>query len=79
MRKLVEAGRVQVGFGDQRFIEDAEARVAFRRAMSAEARWRPPAQGEGSGRVRDANLPVLASSGRGRCAPGGRSRRLTLA
>jgi hypothetical protein len=30
--------RTQVGFGDQRFIEDAEVRVAFRRILAQETR-----------------------------------------
>jgi tetratricopeptide (TPR) repeat protein len=38
LRKMVSAGRVQVGFGDQRFVEDAEVRRAYREAISNEAR-----------------------------------------
>lgn len=38
LRKLVERGRLQVGFGDQRFVDDAEARAAFRRALLDEAK-----------------------------------------
>jgi tetratricopeptide (TPR) repeat protein len=38
LRKLIEVSRVQVGFGDQRYVEDAETRVAFRRVLSEETR-----------------------------------------
>ncbi len=38
LRKMVGAGRVQVGFGDQRFVEDAEVRRAYREAIGNEAR-----------------------------------------
>ncbi len=38
MRRLVEAGKLQVGFGDQRFVEDADLRSAFRRALGDEVR-----------------------------------------
>ena len=37
LRKLVNAGRVQVGFGDQRFIEDDQVRKAYREAVNKEA------------------------------------------
>ncbi|MCC6552713.1 MAG: tetratricopeptide repeat protein, partial [Polyangiaceae bacterium] len=36
LRKMVSAGRVQVGFGDQRFIEDAQVRKAYRDAIVRE-------------------------------------------
>ncbi|WP_437709140.1 tetratricopeptide repeat protein [Sorangium sp. So ce448] len=36
LRKQVSAGRVQVGFGDQRFIEDAQVRKAHRDALTRE-------------------------------------------
>jgi phage shock protein A len=36
LRKLVAAGKVQVGFGDQRFVEDAEVRRAYREALEHE-------------------------------------------
>ncbi|WP_437574459.1 tetratricopeptide repeat protein [Sorangium sp. So ce887] len=36
LRKQVSAGRVQVGFGDQRFIEDAQTRKAHRDALTRE-------------------------------------------
>ncbi|MFO0660881.1 MAG: hypothetical protein U0165_13765 [Polyangiaceae bacterium] len=35
-RRLIEAGRLQVGFGDQRFIDDAELRKAYRDKLSEE-------------------------------------------
>jgi tetratricopeptide (TPR) repeat protein len=38
LRKIIEVSRVQVGFGDQRYVEDAETRVAFRRVLSDETR-----------------------------------------
>lgn len=36
LRKMVGVGKVQVGFGDQRFVEDAEARRAYREAIGKE-------------------------------------------
>lgn len=36
LRKQISAGRVQVGFGDQRFIEDAQTRKAHRDALTRE-------------------------------------------
>jgi tetratricopeptide (TPR) repeat protein len=38
IRRLIEAGRLQVGFGDQRFIDDAELRKAYRDKLSEELR-----------------------------------------
>ena len=38
LRKMVSAGRVQVGFGDQRFVEDAQVRAAYREALGNEVR-----------------------------------------
>lgn len=38
LRKMVSAGRVQVGFGDQRFVDDAEARRAHKEALTNEVR-----------------------------------------
>ena len=38
VRRLIDISRVQVGFGDQRFVEDADARGAFRRLIAEEAR-----------------------------------------
>lgn len=45
LRKMVGAGRVQVGFGDQRFVEDAEVRRAYKEAITNEVRL--AAQGAG--------------------------------
>jgi tetratricopeptide (TPR) repeat protein len=36
LRKAVTAGKLQVGFGDQRFVEDAEVRRAYREALGRE-------------------------------------------
>ena len=36
LRKMITAGKLQVGFGDQRFVEDAEVRRAYREALSKE-------------------------------------------
>lgn len=47
LRKMVAAGKVQVGFGDQRFIEDADVRKAYREALSREVAL--AAQGAGGG------------------------------
>jgi tetratricopeptide (TPR) repeat protein len=38
LRKQVGAGKVQVGFGDQRYIEDAQVRKAHAEALNNEAR-----------------------------------------
>ena len=38
LRRLIDVSRMQVGFGDQRFIEDADARAAFRRILTEETR-----------------------------------------
>lgn len=36
LRKMVNAGRVQVGFGDQRFVEDEQVRRAYAEALGRE-------------------------------------------
>ena len=36
LRKMVAAGKLQVGFGDQRFVEDTEVRKAYREALGRE-------------------------------------------
>lgn len=36
LRKMVSAGKLQVGFGDQRFVEDTEVRKAYREALGRE-------------------------------------------
>jgi tetratricopeptide (TPR) repeat protein len=38
LRKMVSAGRVQVGFGDQRFVDDGQVRLAYREAIGNEVR-----------------------------------------
>jgi tetratricopeptide (TPR) repeat protein len=38
LRRLVSAGKVQVGFGDQRFVEDSETRRAYKEALANEVR-----------------------------------------
>jgi tetratricopeptide (TPR) repeat protein len=38
LRRGVEAGKVQVGFGDKRFVEDAQVRQAYKQAMWEEVR-----------------------------------------
>jgi tetratricopeptide (TPR) repeat protein len=38
LRKMVSAGRVQVGFGDQRFVEDSQVRRAHKEALANEVR-----------------------------------------
>lgn len=49
LRKMVSAGRVQVGFGDQRFVEDAQVRAAYREALGNEVRL--AAAGAGGGKL----------------------------
>jgi tetratricopeptide (TPR) repeat protein len=49
LRKMVSAGRVQVGFGDQRFVEDEQVRRAYREALGNEARL--AAGGAGGGKL----------------------------
>jgi hypothetical protein len=48
LRKMVNAGRVQVGFGDQRFIEDEQVRKAYREALNREADLAAAGQGGSS-------------------------------
>lgn len=45
LRKMIDAGRLQVGFGDQRFVEDGQVRAAYRAALDEELRR--AAAGEG--------------------------------
>jgi tetratricopeptide (TPR) repeat protein len=49
LRKQVTAGKVQVGFGDQRFIEDAQVRAAYKEALGNEVRL--AAGGAGGGKL----------------------------
>jgi phage shock protein A len=46
---MVSAGRVQVGFGDQRFVEDAEVRRAYAEALGREVGL--AAQGAGGAKL----------------------------
>jgi hypothetical protein len=50
LHKLVAVGKVQVGFGDQRFVEDAEVRRAYREALGKEVEL--AAAGGGSAKLR---------------------------
>jgi len=45
LRRMTEGGKVQVGFGDRRFVEDAETRKAYRDALWQE--MESSARGEG--------------------------------
>ncbi|MEZ4437834.1 MAG: tetratricopeptide repeat protein [Polyangiaceae bacterium] len=45
LRRGVEAGKVQVGFGDQRFVEDAQVRAQYRQLLAQEVAM--SAQGQG--------------------------------
>ncbi|MEM1032647.1 MAG: tetratricopeptide repeat protein [Myxococcota bacterium] len=45
LRRSIEAGRVQVGFGDSRFVEDAEVRKRYRQLLEREVAL--SAQGRG--------------------------------
>ncbi len=49
LRRSVEAGRVQVGFGDSRFIEDAAVRKQYRQLLAQEVGL--AAQGQGGGEL----------------------------
>ena len=60
LRKQVNAGKVQVGFGDQRFVDDAETRKQYAEAINNEARL--AAQGAAGGKLQAyANriIPIL--------------------
>lgn len=48
LQRLVNAGRVQVGFGDQRFIEDREVRKEYRDALVREVALAESGAGGGS-------------------------------
>jgi tetratricopeptide (TPR) repeat protein len=60
LRRLIDASRVQVGFGDQRFIEDSEVRVTFRRDLNEEVRLaQGGAAGSGGTRFATRISPIL--------------------
>jgi tetratricopeptide (TPR) repeat protein len=63
LRKMVDSGRAQVGFGDQRFVEDAEVRVQFRRVLNEEVRLvRGGAAGGSANSYAQRIEPVLAQA-----------------
>jgi tetratricopeptide (TPR) repeat protein len=49
LRKMVNVGRVQVGFGDQRFVDDAQVRKAYAEALGKEVEL--AAAGAGGGKL----------------------------
>jgi len=60
LRKTIEVSRVQVGFGDQRYIEDAETRVAFRRVLNQETQLASAgAAGRGAAGYASRITPIL--------------------
>jgi hypothetical protein len=63
LRKQIKRGRLQAGFGDQRFIEDDQVRAAYREALSNEVRLASNGAG-GSSLQSYANRvqPLLASA-----------------
>jgi tetratricopeptide (TPR) repeat protein len=63
LRKMVSAGRVQVGFGDQRFVEDDQVRKAYTEALTREAQL--AAQGAGGAKLQgyaQRVVPLLATA-----------------
>lgn len=63
LRKMVSAGRVQVGFGDQRFVEDDQVRKAYAEALTRETQL--AAQGAGGAKLQGYArrlVPLLASA-----------------
>ena len=62
LRKMVSAGRVQVGFGDQRFVEDAEVRRAYKEALGNEVRLALVGAGGGKLQAYAARLAPLLQS-----------------
>lgn len=63
LRKMVSAGRVQVGFGDQRFVEDDQVRKAYAEALTRETQL--AAQGSGGAKLQayaQRLAPLLASA-----------------
>lgn len=48
LRRMVNAGRVQVGFGDQRFVDDDQVRRAYREALGKEVELAARGAGGGS-------------------------------
>jgi tetratricopeptide (TPR) repeat protein len=63
LRKMVAAGRVQVGFGDQRFVEDAATRKQYRDALVREVELSVAGQGgQGLRDYAQKLAPVLRSA-----------------
>jgi hypothetical protein len=63
LRKMVSAGRIQVGFGDQRFVEDDQVRRAYAEALTHEAQL--AAQGAGGAKLQgyaQRVVPLLATA-----------------
>lgn len=63
LRKMVSAGRIQVGFGDQRFVEDDQVRRAYAEALTREAQL--AAQGAGGAKLQgyaQRVVPLLATA-----------------
>jgi tetratricopeptide (TPR) repeat protein len=58
LRKQVEFGRLQVGYGDQRFIDDEQVRVAFREKLTRELQLVGGEGAEYAGRA----TPVMAQA-----------------
>ena len=66
LRKMVSAGRIQVGFGDQRFVEDDQVRRAYAEALTREAQL--AAQGAGGAKLQgyaQRVAPLLATAADG--------------
>src|SRR5204863_5801604 len=63
LRKMVSAGKVQVGFGDQRYVEDDQVRKAYREALSREVALAASGAGGSSLQAYAAKIsPVLRSA-----------------
>ena len=63
LRKMINAGKMQVGFGDQRFVEDDQVRKAYREALSREVQLAASGAGGSSLQAYAAKIsPVLRSA-----------------
>ncbi len=61
LRKMIASGRVQAGFGDQRFVEDDQVRAAYREALAHELRLASNGAAGGEMQAYAARaLPVMA-------------------
>ncbi len=60
LRRATEAGKVQVGFGDKRFVEDAQTRILYKKALWREVKMAQAGEG-GSAQAAYAQrlLPIL--------------------